>query len=62
VATFAFAPEDASISTSEAISREARVGLTATPKTLAPWLFYDEAGSRFFEQITELPEYYLTRT
>jgi L-histidine Nalpha-methyltransferase len=46
----------------EAVSREARVGLTATPKTLAPWLFYDEAGSRLFEQITELPEYYLTRT
>ena len=32
------------------------------PKTLAPWLFYDEAGSHLFEQITELPEYYLTRT
>jgi dimethylhistidine N-methyltransferase len=62
VATFAFAPEDVSISTDEAISREARVGLTATPKTLAPWLFYDEAGSRLFEHITELPEYYLTRT
>jgi L-histidine N-alpha-methyltransferase len=62
VATFAFAPEDVSISTDEAISREARVGLSATPKTLAPWLFYDEAGSHLFEQITELPEYYLTRT
>ena len=37
-------------------------GLTQTPKTLPPWLFYDEAGSRLFEQITELPEYYLTRT
>jgi L-histidine Nalpha-methyltransferase len=62
VATFAFAPEDVSISTSEAVAREVRVGLSATPKTLAPWLFYDEAGSRLFEQITELPEYYLTRT
>lgn len=41
---------------------EARKGLAATPKTLSPWLFYDEAGSRLFEQITELPEYYLTRT
>ena len=37
-------------------------GLTQTPKTLPPWLFYDEAGSQLFEQITELPEYYLTRT
>jgi dimethylhistidine N-methyltransferase len=25
-------------------------------------LFYDEAGSRLFEEITELPEYYVTRT
>jgi L-histidine N-alpha-methyltransferase len=62
VATFAFAPESVSISTGEAVAREARAGLCATPKTLAPWLFYDEAGSHLFEQITELPEYYLTRT
>jgi L-histidine Nalpha-methyltransferase len=37
-------------------------GLSATPKTLPPRLFYDEAGSELFEQITRLPEYYLTRT
>ncbi len=29
-------------------------------KTLPPWLFYDDAGSALFEQITRLPEYYLT--
>jgi dimethylhistidine N-methyltransferase len=46
----------------EAVAAAAREGLRATPKTLPPWLFYDEAGSRLFEQITELPEYYLTRT
>jgi dimethylhistidine N-methyltransferase len=46
----------------EAVAVEARGGLTATPKTLSPWLFYDEAGSQLFEQITDLPEYYLTRT
>jgi L-histidine Nalpha-methyltransferase len=51
-----------SIPLAEAIAREARSGLTAAPKTLAPWLFYDETGSHIFEQITELPEYYLTRT
>jgi L-histidine N-alpha-methyltransferase len=45
----------------ESVAYEARTGLTATPKTLSPWLFYDEAGSDLFEQITELPEYYLTR-
>ena len=60
--TFAPAPESTPISTIEAIAHEARVGLSATPKTLSPWLFYDEAGSRLFEEITELPEYYLTRT
>lgn len=39
-----------------------REGLTTTPKSLPPWLFYDETGSRLFEAITDLPEYYLTRT
>jgi L-histidine N-alpha-methyltransferase len=37
-------------------------GLTARPKTLSPWIFYDARGSELFEQITALPEYYLTRT
>lgn len=37
-------------------------GLTQEPKALPPWLFYDAEGSELFEQITELPEYYLTRT
>jgi dimethylhistidine N-methyltransferase len=46
----------------EAVAAEARRGLTSKPKSLSPWLFYDEAGSRLFEQISALPEYYLTRT
>jgi dimethylhistidine N-methyltransferase len=51
------------VSPSEAVLNEALSGLTAAPqKTLPPWLFYDELGSQLFEQITELPEYYLTRT
>jgi dimethylhistidine N-methyltransferase len=37
-------------------------GFGSTPKRLPPKLFYDEQGSHLFEQITELPEYYLTRT
>jgi len=37
-------------------------GLLSQPKQLPPWLFYDAAGSQLFNQITELPEYYLTRT
>jgi dimethylhistidine N-methyltransferase len=39
-----------------------RDGLLAQPRSL-PWqYFYDERGSRLFEQICGLPEYYLTRT
>ena len=37
-------------------------GLTQTPKCLPPRYFYDDRGSELFEQICELPEYYLTRT
>ena len=37
-------------------------GLTATPKWLPPKWFYDARGSELFERITELPEYYPTRT
>lgn len=37
-------------------------GLARTPKTLSPKFFYDDRGSRLFDRITELPEYYLTRT
>jgi len=39
-----------------------RDGLSSRPKRLPPWLFYDEAGSRLFDEITERPEYYVTRT
>jgi dimethylhistidine N-methyltransferase len=45
-----------------AVGSEVYRGLTSKPKMLSPWLFYDEAGSRLFEAITRLPEYYLTRT
>jgi dimethylhistidine N-methyltransferase len=37
-------------------------GLRKSPKEIACKYFYDEAGSRLFEQICELPEYYQTRT
>jgi L-histidine N-alpha-methyltransferase len=36
-------------------------GLTSSPKTLPPKWFYDKAGSRLFDDITRLPEYYPTR-
>src|SRR5690348_2480958 len=37
-------------------------GLLASPKRLSPTFFYDERGSQLFDEICELPEYYLTRT
>jgi len=37
-------------------------GLSRRQKTLPAKLFYDEEGCRLFYRITELPEYYLTRT
>jgi L-histidine N-alpha-methyltransferase len=40
---------------------DVRAGLTATPKTLPPKYFYDARGSELFDDITRLPEYYLTR-
>ncbi len=40
---------------------DVRRGLSAEPKVLLPRYFYDALGSRLFEAICELPEYYLTR-
>ncbi len=45
-----------------ALGSEVFRGLTSRPRTLSPWLFYDQEGSHLFEHITELDEYYLTRT
>ncbi len=44
-----------------ALRHDVRAGLTSTPKTLPPKWFYDERGSRLFDEITRLPEYYPTR-
>ena len=44
------------------IAEEVLRGLSACPRRLPPKLFYDAAGSHLFEQITETPEYYPTRT
>jgi len=41
---------------------QAMAGLSATPRTLPSKFFYDERGSDLFQQICELPEYYVTRT
>ena len=44
------------------MAAEVRAGLTARPRSLPSKYFYDDRGSRLFEDITRLPEYYLTRT
>ncbi len=43
-------------------ANEVRQGLQQQPKTIPAQYFYDARGSQLFEQICELPEYYLTRT
>lgn len=45
-----------------AFAQDVIAGLSQHPKQLPPKYFYDEAGSKLFEQITLLPEYYPTRT
>ena len=45
-----------------AFLRDAIAGFTASPRSLPPKYFYDDAGSALFEAITETPEYYPTRT
>jgi L-histidine N-alpha-methyltransferase len=44
------------------MAAEVEAGLRASPKWLPSKYFYDTRGSALFEQITELPEYYPTRT
>lgn len=46
----------------EAIRAELLAGLAAEPATIAPKYLYDALGARLFAAITELPEYYPTRT
>ena len=46
----------------QTLTQEALDGLLRNKKTLSPKFFYDEEGCRLFQKITELPEYYLTRT
>jgi len=45
----------------EALIDEVWRGLRKRPRSLVPWMLYDAEGSRLFECITTLPEYYPTR-
>ncbi len=55
------APRIAARPNSQTVRDEVLRGLHAEPKTLPPKLFYDAVGAELFEEICELPEYYLTR-
>ncbi|MBX3260128.1 MAG: L-histidine N(alpha)-methyltransferase [Labilithrix sp.] len=55
-------PARAPLEPSAAFRADALSGLRATPKRLSPKYFYDTEGSRLFDAICELPEYYVTRT
>ena len=46
----------------EDLDEEIRSGLLASPRQLPTKYFYDDHGSKLFEQICKLPEYYQTRT
>src|SRR5450631_1164477 len=52
-------PQAAEVSAFEA---DVIAGLSATPKRAPAKYFYDGAGSQLFERITEVPEYYPTRS
>ena len=46
----------------DALQRHVAEGLSRAQKTLSSMYFYDDEGSRLFQQIMALPEYYPTRT
>lgn len=46
----------------EQFREDVLAGLSEPQKTVPARWFYDQAGSELFDQITRLPEYYLTRT
>lgn len=46
----------------ERFERDVLNGLQSRPKRLSPKYFYDEQGSRLFDEISQLDVYYLTRT
>jgi L-histidine Nalpha-methyltransferase len=56
-------PDDTALRlAASSVADAALSGLLQPRKTLPAKLFYDEEGCRLFNRITELPEYYLTRT
>ena len=54
-------PAEREVSNRTELEADLRAGLWSDPATLPPRWFYDERGSRLFDEITALPEYYPTR-
>ncbi len=50
------------ITVSAEVGAEVEAGLMADRKTLPCRFFYDAVGSELFEEICEIPEYYVTRS
>lgn len=55
-------PNTAPAAAADALAAVVLEGLKKEPKELSPVWFYDELGSFLFDNICELPEYYITRT
>src|SRR3954467_7184095 len=54
--------EEEKVGKSNSFAIDVKKGLSAEQKFLSSKYFYDDEGSRIFQQIMDLPEYYLTRT
>jgi dimethylhistidine N-methyltransferase len=55
-------PNTVPANAADALTADVLEGLKKEPKELSPVWFYDELGSFLFDNICELPEYYITRT
>ena len=55
-------PNTIPANTADALAADVLEGFKKAPKELSPVWFYDELGSVLFDNICELPEYYITRT
>jgi L-histidine N-alpha-methyltransferase len=54
--------QNASETKQNSFAEDVLKGLSSNPKFLSSKYFYDDEGSRLFQQIMKLPEYYLTRS
>ncbi|CAN5283358.1 L-histidine N(alpha)-methyltransferase [soil metagenome] len=54
--------QSSSVSKQNTFAEDVLKGLSSNPKFLSSKYFYDDEGSRLFQEIMKLPEYYPTRT